>query len=126
MIKEIIDKFGEFSDSWVSDIKYWKKFNNDCFEKVIELTISCANKMNSNEYEQINIIFSDVLEFKFFEGDKADNFTTGDVLVKENDNTIIFDFFPIDHFDYLEENPTSDFKIKCKKVDYKFIRSING
>lgn len=25
MIKEIIEKYGEFSDSWVSEIKYFKK-----------------------------------------------------------------------------------------------------
>lgn len=124
MIKEIIDKYGEFSDSWISDIKYSKNFDNNCSEKVIEVTINCANKTNSNEYEQIKIIFSDVLEFKFFEGDKADNFTTGDVLVKEKDNIMLFDFFPIDHFDYLEENSESNFKIKCRKVNYKFIKSI--
>lgn len=120
MIKEIINKYGEFSDSWISEIKYTK--NHNIQGKIIEMILTCANKENDLKYEVINLIFKDIIDFKFLEINKADNFAIGDVLIKIEENIITFDFSPIDYFDYLEENPESNFKIKCKKTEYNFIK----
>lgn len=125
MLKEILDKYGEFSDSWINEIIYFKKNNQKKTIKNIEILMTCANKQNDYIYEVIKLKFIDVFEFKFNEINNGDNFATSDVLVKKEGETILFDFLPIDHFDYLEENPQSDFKIKCRRIEYDFIKFEN-
>ena len=44
------------------------------------------------------------------------------ILLKKEGDTLLFGFLPIDHFDYLEENPESIFNIKCKSIEYDFIK----
>lgn len=113
MIDNIIKKYGAFSDSWVSEIL----MEND----EIHLLITCANKLNNYKYETIKLICKKVESFsinkkyfKIMHGIK-------EALIKVDNNTIIIDLDPIDYFDYLKEDPNSTFKIKCKKIDYKFI-----
>ena len=125
MIKEIINKYGEFSDSWISEINYSKKYDKENKVKIISIILTCANKENNLKYEVIKLIFEDIIEFKFIEMNDSDNFITGDVLIKKESNLILFDFVPIDYFDYLKENPESKFKIKCKKIKYEFIKLHN-
>ena len=117
MLNEIIKKYGEFPDSWIKNINYFVNDNS----RIIEITIVCANNQNENKYEIIILCFLDIIEFRFLELHSPDNFATGDVFIKQIEDIITFDFCPIDHFDYLEENPNSNFKIKCKKMDYKYI-----
>jgi hypothetical protein len=126
MLKEILDKYGEFSDSWITEIKYSKKNNQINSIRIIEILITCANKQNDYTYEVIKLKFIDVFEFKFSEINNGDNFATNDVLLKKEGDTILFDFLPIDHFDYLEENPESNFKIKCKSIEYDFIKLMSN
>jgi hypothetical protein len=123
MVQEIINKYGELSDSWISEIKYSKKYDKEDKIKIIEIILTCANKENDLKYEVIKLIFEDIIEFKFIEINDSDNFITGDVLIKIEDNSILFDFTPIDYFDSLKENPESNLKIKCKKISYSFIKS---
>lgn len=114
MIDEIMKKYGEFSDSWVSEILILKD--------EIHLLLTCANKLNNYKYETIKLIckkvesfFINKKHFKIMHGVK-------DALIKvDKDNTIMMDLDPLDCFDYLKEDPNSTFKIKCKKIDYKFI-----
>ena len=121
MIKDIINKYGEFSDSWITEIKYYKKMINTEDINVIELIINCANKQNDYIYEVVNLTFKNIVSFNFSEINKSDNFASSDVLIKTERELITFDFFPIDYFDYLEENPNSNFIIKCKEVSYKVL-----
>jgi hypothetical protein len=122
MIKEIIHRYGTFSDSWISEIKYDKNFYHNKEIKNLEIVITCANKQNDFNYEVIKLIFKDVLYFVFLEENNSENFAPKDILIKMEDDLVLFDFLPIDNFDYLEEDPKSNFKIKCREVDYKFIR----
>ena len=121
MIKDIINKYGEFSDSWITEIKYYKKMINTEDINVIELIINCANKQNDYIYEVVNLTFKNIVSFNFSEINNSDNFASSDILIKTERELITFDFFPIDYFDYLEENPNSNFIIKCKEVSYKVL-----
>ena len=117
MIQNIIDTYSNFSDSWITSIKQ-EKINQN---KQIEIVITCANVKKNFKYETIRLIFKEVTEFVFIENKLSDNFSSSDVYISEENQLIVFDFFPVDHFDFLEENINSKFKIKCNEVEYEFI-----
>lgn len=117
MIKKIIEDYCEFSDSWISEIKLFE--NNS--ENVFELIIHCANKSKNYSYEKVKFSFTKVICYKLIGKKGITDFAPKDVYIKEDNGLITFDFFPIDHFDYLEENPNSEFIIKCKEISYEVL-----
>ncbi|WP_418264586.1 hypothetical protein [Flavobacterium faecale] len=118
MIKKIIEDYYEFSDSWISEIKLFENNN----ENVFDLIIHCANKGKNYNYEKVKISFIEVIFYKLIGENGISDFAPKDVYIKEEDGVITFDFFPIDHFDYLEENPNSNFIIKCRKIEFKVLK----
>lgn len=114
MINIIKDKYGEFSDSWVSKISI---INNQ-----IQLIITCANKVNDYKYETIQLTFNRIESYVINKKHFEDNYVVKDALLKEENGLIIFDFEPLDFFDFLEENKDSTFKIICKEVNYQFLK----
>ncbi|UZO82097.1 hypothetical protein NBT05_06390 [Aquimarina sp. ERC-38] len=117
MIKEIYEKYGEFSDSWIEKI--------DISKDTVSLTLICANKMNSFKYEKILLELMLLEKIILNKNSYEDIIGIKDLLLKENENYIVMDLDPIDHFDYLKENPQSNFKIWCKDINYKFIEEYN-
>lgn len=116
MIENFIKKYGELSDSIVYEINF-KLYNL----KEIELILYCANIENSFIYETVKVLLKDVTELSFYENENYNNFSFKDVLIKNEEGIILFDFDPIDHFDYLEESQQSKFKIKFKNLEYMVI-----
>ncbi|WP_028888960.1 hypothetical protein [Tenacibaculum ovolyticum] len=115
MIRNVLNKYREFSDSLLVNILY--NYNIDNSKSYIELTLSCINVENNFSYEKVKLIMKEIEEFILIEPYNADNkMVIKDALLKEENGLIIFDFDPIDHFDYLEENPNSTFKIKSKQI----------
>ncbi|SOU86463.1 hypothetical protein TDCHD05_170007 [Tenacibaculum dicentrarchi] len=114
MIKEIIEKYGVFSDSWVSEIVI--------LDDEIHFLITCANKLNDYNYEIIKIICKKIkffyIEKKHF---KIEHGIKDALLMIDVDDLITFDLDPLDYYDYLKEDPNSTFKIKCKYINYEFI-----
>ena len=121
MLKEIVDKYEKFPDSLIKMVKYSISISeND--NNTIETIISCFNLKEDNKREIIQIIFTEIELFKFSQIKRFPSLFVNEVFIKrENDGLITFDFFPIDHFDYLEENPNSAFIIKCKEISYEVL-----
>jgi hypothetical protein len=119
MIEKIIENYFELSDSWISEIKSIDSNN----EITLELIIHCANRNKDYSYEKVKFLFSKIISYQIIRKNIVNNFAPKDVFIKEKDGIITFDFFPIDHFDYLEENPNSDFIIKCKEISYEVLSS---
>ncbi|QSB26509.1 hypothetical protein [Flavobacterium sp. CLA17] len=57
MIKKMIEDYGEFSDSWISEVKLVKDSN----ENALELIIHCSNKNKNYSYEKVKISFTKLL-----------------------------------------------------------------
>lgn len=118
ILKEI---YGEFHDALITEVRYNTNFNyhnhQDSGVNEVKLFISCFNLINNFKRELIKITFFDVSVFKFgaYEG------MVNSALLKNENDLITFDFFPIDYYDYLEEDLNSDCIIKCKKVSYSVI-----
>lgn len=113
MIEKIREIYGEFSDSWISKVEIGKK--------EISIFITCANKLNNFKYETIKVSFIDTVNYKIDTGKVTDSYAVKDTFIEIENGYILFDFNPIDYYDYLKENDDSKFKIKCKKVAYEFI-----
>ena len=67
--------------------------------------------------------YAKIISYKLIGKNGITDFAPKDVFIKEENGLITFDFFPIDHFDYLEENPSSEFIIKCKEISYEVLSS---
>jgi hypothetical protein len=117
MLEKIIKDYSEFSDSWISEIIIFSKNN----ETVLELIIHCANKNKNYNYEKVKISFKNGINYKIIKDFEINSFAPKDVFINKNNDIITFDFYPIDHFDYLEENPKSNFIIKCKDISYEIL-----
>jgi hypothetical protein len=87
------------------------------------LIIHCANRNKEYSYEKIKFLFSKIISYQLIRENIVNNFAPKDVFIKAKNGIITFDFFPIDHFDYLEENPNSEFIIKCKEISYIVLSS---
>lgn len=113
MIDDIKLKYDTFSDSWISKIKE--------FEDTIILTIVCSNNQNDYKYEKIELIFSNIVSFVLDENLSLNNIGIKDALFDFKNDLVIFDLDPIDHFDYLEENKNSKFKVVSRNIDLSFV-----
>jgi hypothetical protein len=90
-------------------------------EGTIEMVILCCNQTKENRYEYINLIFHTVNELRLLESPGVSNFPLSEIFIGKKDNLVVFDFSPINYFDYLEEDINSKFKILCERVTYKVI-----
>ena len=121
MLNEIIDKYGKFPDSLIKVVKYSISISEKNDDSV-ETIISCFNGKEENKREIIRIIFKNIELIKFSQINCFPSLFLNEIYIKkENNGLITFDFFPIDHFDYLEENPNSNLIIKCKNIEYEII-----
>lgn len=117
MIDKIKMKYENFSDSWISSVE---KSNGE-----VRLTIVCSNVQNRFKYEKIMLVFTKV---DFFVHDQSLGFTDIviiDALLKYDGEFVLFDIDPLDHFDYLEENENSKFKLRSKNISHSFIELYN-
>ena len=118
MLNEIINKFENFSDALVSEIKY----NYALDRKDAEVTIKCMNRLNDYNWEIIKLFFIDVVYFRFYENDKTTSTIINSALLKNENDLIIIDFFPlIFGGSNLKINENSDFIIYCKRIEYTSI-----
>lgn len=119
MFKEIINKYDRFSDALISEIKYNSLENT----REVTVTIKCMNSLNDFQWEIVKLIFTDIQFIRFIERIQTSSTFINSAMLKEEDNILIFDFFPlIFDGDKLAENAESDFLIKCKGVKYEVIK----
>jgi hypothetical protein len=113
MIQEIIDKYGFFSDSTI--VKF--ELINVDFRDIFKVEIKYAKIFKTSDYENIRLIFEQVISIRYVKHEKISNSVIMDALVKQENDIITFDFFPLMFgTDELIENKDSDFQVKCKKV----------
>jgi hypothetical protein len=76
----------------------------------------------SDVAETITLFFMDIISVCFNEDGKQSSTLINSALVTNNDGVVVFDFFPlVNGGGKLKEDEDSDFKIKCKKIDYNVI-----
>lgn len=123
MLEEIIEKYEKFPDCLIKEINYGFSISEKNYDFVVVI-ISCFNFKEENRREIIRIVFKNIELIKFSQINRFPSLFLDEVyILQEKDGIITFDFFPIDHFDYLEENPNSEFIIKCKEVSYEVLSS---
>ncbi|SKC08361.1 hypothetical protein SAMN05660841_04115 [Sphingobacterium nematocida] len=116
MLNDIIDKYEGFSDALISEVSY----SSHSGARRIEVAINCMNTHTDYQYEQVKLIFIDVLSFRFIESENQSSLLINQALICELNGTIVFDFFPLVFGGgRLEENANSDLMIKCKNVSYE-------
>jgi len=130
MISEIKNKYKGFHDALIFDILYSNRHGKQ--KGLTPKVIVGLNAFNiqTEKWEQLKLIFSDVVKFWFFEGKnekgKAVNSTVVfEAYIEKIDDLIIFDFFAlqVDGRDLLAENPNSDFVIHCKDINYELVNA---
>lgn len=110
MLENLISIYGTFDDFILNKIEYF--FD----EKKANVFIYCFNRKSMN-YENIKIELFDIINF--FTIDFI--YYHQSIFVDRIGDNIVFDFDPIDHFDFLKENPKSKFKIMCKAVKFHIL-----
>jgi hypothetical protein len=116
MLKEIQEKYEQFSDALISQIVY----NSSGNEKSAQITIRCMNKLNDYQFEVIKLQFEDIISIRFIESFNSCSTVINSALLTQQNEIIVFDFFPDIYSDgLLQENDNSDFKIKCMKLSYE-------
>lgn len=119
MLKDIIDKYGSFSDSWINSVETSKEPSE------IKISITCSNHLNNYKYETIhlilrNIIFSNIDRFYL-----KNIMALKKGLLERKGDFILLDFDPIDHFDYLNENSDSSFIVNFKEIEVVFVKYLD-
>jgi len=71
--------------------------------------------------EIIKLSFKDIVEIKLGQFRNNLSLILDEVYIENKNGLIVLDFFPIDHLDYLEENPNSNFIIKCNAIDFEVL-----
>lgn len=116
MINKIRKKYGQFSDSWINNIKILED------SKEIVISMTCSNHLNDFKYETIHLILRDIVYYNIDQIRLKKYNSVKDGFLEKKENIIILDFDPIDYFDYLKENFNSSFIIKCRQIDAVFIK----
>lgn len=117
-LNELVRRFEDFPDATVGDIHVFAK------EKKVIATINCANAFRDYKYEVIEFTFRDVSSTQvILNRNKSAVF--GALICMEGDE-VLFDFFPDfdGGVDKYKERPNSFFKVRCKDVDYEYIKDI--
>ncbi|WP_336717109.1 hypothetical protein [Chryseobacterium mucoviscidosis] len=110
MIEQIKNIYRSFSDSLISKIEY-----NRSIENVTCVVNISSYNWETSERDEISLIFEDCVFFKFFESSKINSTVITNALLNQNEDIIVFDFFPLYYSDdKILENPNSDFVIKSK------------
>jgi hypothetical protein len=118
MLNEIVKKYGNLSDSLISEIIYYAVDGT----RRIEVILDCMNALNDYEYEKMKLTFNYILSIHFSENENQSTTSINSALIANDSGIIVFDFFPlISGEGNLKENENSDFKIKCKEVSYSLV-----
>ena len=112
MITQFTSKYKFFSDAIIKRIEYI----NDIDNAKCTLDIRAYN-WETNRFDDFSFTFMDCIFFKFFESIKINSTVISNALLKQENDIITFDLFPL-YFseNKIEENINSDFIIKCKKI----------
>ncbi len=125
MIKDFINKYGQLSDSIIKEVNFVKLLKDNKEINLIKLKIYCFNIVSDFDYEIVELYFNDIVSLSFNIDKDFLFFSPSDVLIKIIENDVLFDFDPLDYFDYLEENPNSKFKIKSRFFEFDKVSSDN-
>lgn len=119
MIEEIISKYETFSDALILSFTY---NNGKGLPDTLDIVIRCMNKANDHEFEIIKLSFIDIISMRFMLEKNRCSTLIMDALIKVQDDAITIDFFP-QFFSKgdIRENEESDFKVKCKRIEYSLV-----
>lgn len=119
MLEKITSNYGKFPDSLIERIIFYPITGST--ESNIEVILSCYNIKNEMKNEIIKLSFKKIEQIKLSQFKDNPSLFLNEIYTENKNGLIIFDFFPIDHFDYLEENPNSNFIIKCSEIDFEVL-----
>jgi len=118
MLAEIKEKYKGFHDAIINEVSYLP-FSTALRKSLKELRVSitCFN-WQKEQWEDVIIVFKEVAKFKYIDTLKLQSVVVFEAMLKENEDGIIVDFYPIqvDGREVLEEYPDSTFLVHCKSV----------
>jgi hypothetical protein len=115
MFCTIVSKYERFADSLISAVTY----NSTSTTSIVEVLMECWSNEDDYKREKIKLKFIDIQLFRFIE--VGGSTVINSALLKNEDNLITVDFFPIRFERELLEDTNSDFLIKCKKITYEVL-----
>jgi hypothetical protein len=118
MLQDIILRYESFGDALISKISYERNIGDN---GKVEVTLNTMNALNDYEFEYVKLVFIDIVEIRFVEAMNTSSLVLNTALIFEESDIITFDFFPLIYATDYKEDPNSDFKIKCRKVEYDFL-----
>ncbi|UWY26879.1 hypothetical protein N4T20_14240 [Flavobacterium sp. TR2] len=121
MLEKITSEYAKFPDSFIEKVNFTPISKTS--ESIIEIILSCFNIKKGNKKEIIKLILKKIEILKFNQFNDNPSLFLDEIYINNENDLITIDFFPIDHFDYLEENPNSAFIIKCKEISYEVLLS---
>ncbi|WP_281310559.1 hypothetical protein [Flavobacterium flavigenum] len=119
MLEKITPRYGNFPDSLIERIIFYPITGST--ESNVEVLLSCYNIKNEMKKEMIKLSFKKIKQIKLSQLNDNPSLFLNEIYIENKNDLITFDFFPIDHFDYLEENPNSSFIIKCSEIDFEVL-----
>lgn len=113
-LDEIKQRYQTFGDAVIDNIYYQISNNDKVTSKSLAVCMTCLN-LQTDQWEKVKIEFVNVKCLRFVETVKIQNAIVFEALLKQCDDKVIVDFFPIqvDGQGKLEEDPNSSFAIHC-------------
>ncbi|MBC9914306.1 hypothetical protein [Chitinophaga varians] len=121
MVTEIVKKYGNFADALVLGFSIESYTHSSSGKGNIEVLIHCMNGENDFEWEQVKLVFEEVMCFRFIENRNTSSVVINAAILNHENDEITFDFFPLMFNHEFVENPASDFVIKCKRIKYSVV-----
>ncbi|WP_157499424.1 hypothetical protein [Flavobacterium beibuense] len=119
-MKEIIDKYGTFSDALISKVCYERGVED---HGKIELVLNAMNMNRDGRFDKIKLTFSNILNFRFIEPFPFSSLIIYEALIFEKEETIVFNFFPQINMEENTDNEESNFRIVCKSVECELLET---
>jgi hypothetical protein len=120
MLQKIKEKYKGFSDAVISEISYKRYLNPNGSDKgIVEVYLRAEN--NEGDYEIVKLKFIEIISFRFIESRDSSSLILNEILMKQEDEIITFDFFPLIYSSGIIENINSDFMIKCKDISFEIM-----
>jgi hypothetical protein len=121
MLEEIKRKHTTFGDAQILKITF-DDFIPDSRQRNATIQVHCMNKENDWKYEIINLIFTDILKFRFFHSEHIFRYLIFKAYLNQEDDRVIFNFFSEQENDE-KEYEHSDFLIHSREISYEVVKT---
>lgn len=120
MLDEIRRKYVTFGDAQILNVSFRSGERHSAIVQIV-----CSNKENNWKWDTINLIFTDVLKFKFIQHEQRSSTVLFQAYLNRENDKIVVDFFA-EQEDGKREYEHSDFVIHSKEISYEVVNTDTG